>query len=194
MQAWKGEASNASNVKLAKRVEQCTTPCTTSPHHPPHTTPLHSSSLSVAIAASMARGAMPSKESQAAQVQQVQRAKQASVACCSPAEHHLEFGFYPRARCYPVRIVRRGFCRAICSFLDKPAGLQFTARVVKTSQTVEGQRDDAVAYRFFLRPECETFDTPILRFLKNGALACAPAPLSNCGQSARHPPLCTADA
>ena len=67
--------------------------------------------------------------------------------------------FYPPNRGVLVRIVRRGFCRAICSFLARRAGLQFTARVVKTSQTVEAKRNDAVAYRFFLRPECETFVT-----------------------------------
>ena len=65
-----------------------------------------------------------------------------------------------------VRIVRRGFCRAICSFLDKPACLQFTARVVKTSQTVEGQRDDAVAYRLFFAARMRDIQHSYLSFLE----------------------------
>ena len=109
---------------------------------------------------------MQSKENQATQVQQVQQAKQASAACCSPALHRFEFGFYPRARCYPVRIVRRGFCRAICSFLERPPGLLFAARVVKTSQTVEGQRDDAVAYRLFFAARMRDIQHSHLSFLE----------------------------
>ena len=65
-----------------------------------------------------------------------------------------------------VRIVRRGFCRAICSFLERPAGLQFTARVVKTSQTVEGQRDDAVAYRCFFAARMRDIQHSYLTFLE----------------------------
>ena len=73
---------------------------------------------------------------------------------------------YPPNRGGFVRIVRRGFCRAICSFLERRAGLQFTARVVKTSQTVEGQRDDAVAYRLFFAARMRDIQHSYLSFLE----------------------------
>ena len=92
-----------------------------------------------------------------------------------------------------VRNVRLPIRRAICSLFFRPPGLQFTAHILETSQTASAKPLPMVALRFFSTPRMRDIRLSHLTFPENGALACAPAPLSNCGHRARHPPLRAAD-
>ena len=77
--------STSRNASHAKQAKQCTTPRTTSPHHPPHATPLHSSSLSGANCSKHGRGeqAMQCGSCKGAELCKAKRIKQRKCSRCN---------------------------------------------------------------------------------------------------------------